>query len=274
MIPDGYSDFSNHAANARSFHEYGESFLLSSSEQLSVIRAIFNSSGIRTLADYSAWLSWDLDSLLHHRAWACGLGCLHPDGYKAKYWFASRSLNEQCSLDQSVTRTVVSPLLSGWLHVRRPQIYSRAMSHDAGSGGEDIFGTGRLANAVLHCQMDPDNKWTSVFCFANMDERPSFRERLLLDVLIPHLHATLCRVIIEESSAQLRSETPPIKLTGKELLILRHIRLGRTRAEIANAPHKRVFTVNNQVVKLLARLGARNRTQAVVMAKEMGLFKT
>jgi DNA-binding CsgD family transcriptional regulator len=274
MISNGHADTASHAVTSRRFHEEGDFATLSCAEQLSVVRAIRICAGISTLDEYSTWLSDDLNSLLQHRGWACGLGCLHPEGYAATYWLASRGPHEQFSSSRTVSNNVVSPLLTSWLEARRPQIYIRLVDHDAASAGGNMFVSEELDNAVLHCQMDPDNKWTSVFCFANMDERPGYRQRLLLDLLVPHLHATLCRVVAGESIAHDQSDVLPGKLTAREVQILRYIRQGRTNAEIAETMHKSVFTVNNQVVKVLAKLGAKNRTQAVFVAREMGLLKS
>jgi DNA-binding CsgD family transcriptional regulator len=274
MIPVGCAETRSHAASSCGIYEQEDSLVLSSAEQFSVVRAIRICAGISTLAEYSAWLSQDLDSLLHHRGWVCGLGGLHLDGYTATYWLGSRGPNEQFSNSQTTSKTVVSPLLTGWLKARRPQVYVRAVSRDATSAWDGIFAPHQLDNAVLHCQMDPDNKWTSVFFFVNMDEEPGFRQRLLLDLLVPHLHATLCRVIAEETLDHDRAGNQVIKLTARELQILRYIRLGRTNGEIAESVHKSVFTVNNQVVKLLAKLRAKNRTHAVFIAKDMGLLES
>jgi len=274
MIPDGHADAASYAAISRQFHDQEDFAVLSPAEQLSVVRAIRICSGISTLNEYSAWLSDDLDSLLQHRRWACGLGCLHLKGYAATYWLASRGPNEPFSNSRTESKNVVSPLLTNWLETRRPQIYIRVVDHDGTAAGGNLFDPDQLDNAVLHCQMDPDNKWTSVFSFANMDEKPGFRQRLLLDLLVPHLHATLCRVVAGKSSAHDKPDASPGKLTAREVQILRYVRLGRTNAEIAGLMHKSVFTVNNQVVKVLAKLGAKNRTQAVFVAREMGLLKS
>jgi DNA-binding CsgD family transcriptional regulator len=274
MIPNGHGDTASHALISRRFQEAGDFPVLSSAEQLSVVRAIRICSGIGTLDEYSTWLSDDLNSLLQHREWACGLGCLQPEGYAATYWFASRGPGERFPSSRTVSKNVVSPLLTHWLKARRPQIYVRLGEHDAISAGGNMFGPGQLDNAVLHCQMDPDNRWTSVFSFANMDARPGYRQRLLLDLLVPHLHATLCRVVADDSSERDQPDVAPSKLTAREVQILRYVRQGRTNAEIAELMHKSVFTVNNQVVKVLAKLGAKNRTQAVFVAREMGLLES
>lgn len=272
-MPNGYAEIGSQAVISPRFFEQGDSLVLSSAEHFSVVRAIRICAGIHMLEEFSAWLTEDLDSLLQHRAWVCGLGCLHPEGYAATHWLESRSANDEFPIGHTMSKTVVSPLLTNWLRARRPQIYVRALDRAGASAGGNMFISDQLDSAVLHCQMDPANQWTSVFCFANLGEKPGFRQRLLLDLLVPHLHATLCRVVTEESSHSERSDTPPIGLTARELQILRHIQLGRTNAEIAVLMHKSVFTVNNQVVKVLAKLSAKNRTQAVFVAKEMGLFK-
>jgi DNA-binding CsgD family transcriptional regulator len=271
MTPHASADATNHAVNSRPSYDPWDSHGLTANEQLSVVRAIRICANVRSLDEYSAWLSEDLDSLLHHRGWACGLGCLLAESYTATYWLASGSPHDQLSTMKSTPRTVVSPLLTNWLKARRPQVYERV--DQTGSPGGNLFAPDQLDNAVVHCQMDPENKWTSVFFFTNMGERPGYRQRLLLDLLVPQLHATFCRVVAEQSSTAERSPIVPTKLTARELQILRSISLGRTNAEIAATTHKSVFTVNNQVVKVLAKLGAKNRTQAVFVAKEMGLFK-
>jgi len=245
---------------------------------MSVVRAIRICSGISTVAEYSAWLTQDLDALLHHRGWVCGLGGLRPDGFTATHWLASPAPKEQFANARSTPRTVASPLLTAWLKNRRPQVYVRAGNADAVGAADDIFPDRQLVNAALHCQLDPENKWTSVFAFVNldsfinMDAGQAFRQCLLLELLVPHLHATLCRIIPPATLEPGQAPNQSIKLTIRELQILRHIKLGRTNGEIAESLNKSVFTVNNQVVRVLEKLSAKNRTHAVVVAKDMGLL--
>jgi DNA-binding CsgD family transcriptional regulator len=261
-----------------------ESPALCPAEQISVVRAIRICSGINTVAEYSAWLSQDLGALLHHRGWVCGLGSLRPDGYTAAHWLVSSGPHGQSAYAHSTSKsfatpkTVASPLLTGWLEHRRPQVHVRADDGGSAAAADDLFALRPLNNAILHCQLDPENKWTSVFGFANMDslihgnEGSRFRHCLLLDLLVPHLHATLCRIIAPATLDHSRALNRSIKLTIRELQILRHIKLGRTNGEIAESLNKSVFTVNNQVVKVLEKLSAKNRTHAVFVAKDMGLL--
>ena len=79
----------------------------------------------------------------------------------------------------------------------------------------------------------------------------------------------------EALSAQGR-RTPPAaanrELSPREVEILRLIAHGHTNEQIARELHLSTSTVKNQVHRILSKLGASDRTQAVVMAIEMGLI--
>jgi DNA-binding NarL/FixJ family response regulator len=61
-------------------------------------------------------------------------------------------------------------------------------------------------------------------------------------------------------------------LTGRELEILRLLAAGRSNREIARAVFLSEGTVKNHVTSILAKLGARDRTQAALRASALGLL--
>ncbi len=75
------------------------------------------------------------------------------------------------------------------------------------------------------------------------------------------------------ASPHVGTATPrvPVELTPRELDVLRHIALGQNNAEIAAALHVTKETVKTHVGNVLDKLGARDRTQAAVLAYELGL---
>lgn len=76
------------------------------------------------------------------------------------------------------------------------------------------------------------------------------------------------------SSYEPRYKKPmlPEPLSDKELEILRLMTAGYSNKEIATALHKSEGTVKNQCSTILAKLGVRDRTRAVLLALELGLI--
>ena len=60
-------------------------------------------------------------------------------------------------------------------------------------------------------------------------------------------------------------------LTGREQEVLAQVAAGRSNAEIGTALHVSVATVKTHVSRLLAKLGARDRAQLVVLSYELGV---
>jgi DNA-binding NarL/FixJ family response regulator len=61
-------------------------------------------------------------------------------------------------------------------------------------------------------------------------------------------------------------------LTDRELEVLRHLAAGKSNREIATAVFLTEGTVKNHVTSILAKLGARDRTQAALRASALGLL--
>ncbi len=62
-------------------------------------------------------------------------------------------------------------------------------------------------------------------------------------------------------------------LTDREREVLAEVAAGRSNAEIAAALHVSVATVKTHVSRLLAKLGARDRAQLVVLSYELGIVE-
>lgn len=115
------------------------------------------------------------------------------------------------------------------------------------------------------------------------------RGYLLKDVELEMLVSGIERIVAGESMIQptittsllnglqgLHSEfeafAAPEALSAKELEILRLIAAGCSNKEIADALFKSEGTVKNQVSAIMAKLGVRDRTRAVLRAIELGLI--
>ncbi|MER5205662.1 response regulator transcription factor [Streptomyces sp. NPDC002825] len=76
--------------------------------------------------------------------------------------------------------------------------------------------------------------------------------------------------------ARRRPEAPPwvARLTEREAEVLRLVTTGLTNAEIASRMGVGPATVKTHVAAVLSKLGARDRTQAVILAYESGFTRT
>lgn len=90
-------------------------------------------------------------------------------------------------------------------------------------------------------------------CFA-----PNITERLLGSVRAHKSHFSMAKT--------------PEPLTDKELEIMQLMAAGYSNKEIAVALYKSEGTVKNQCSTILAKLGVRDRTRAVILALELGLI--
>ena len=93
-------------------------------------------------------------------------------------------------------------------------------------------------------------------------------------VLAPSVAAKLvARVATLPDPAPGRPAQPLVDpLTDRELEVLRHLAAGKSNREIAQAVFLTEGTVKNHVTSILAKLGARDRTQAALRASALGLL--
>lgn len=106
------------------------------------------------------------------------------------------------------------------------------------------------------------------------------QHRLHLDLLMPHLHATYQRVVSTERemsgspvvAATARSGEVRALITDREKQILSWVREGKSNQEIGELLDISALTVKNHVQKILRKLDAANRAQAVAKAMMLNLL--
>jgi len=81
------------------------------------------------------------------------------------------------------------------------------------------------------------------------------------------------RALVERFGPDPNNRVARARLTEREQEVLRHVAAGFTNAEIAGLLYLGVETVKTHVGNVLAKLGARDRTQAVIIAYESGFVR-
>jgi DNA-binding NarL/FixJ family response regulator len=93
-------------------------------------------------------------------------------------------------------------------------------------------------------------------------------------LLAPEITRRLVEQFVKRPPASLRALPPRLEtLTARELEVLKLVARGRSNREIAEQLYVREATVKTHMAHALAKLGLRDRVQAVVFAYESGLIE-
>jgi len=101
------------------------------------------------------------------------------------------------------------------------------------------------------------------------------RHSFILEILQPHLHATYMRTLTQERTREAPPAAPSSELvlvTERELEILGWVREGKSNQEIGVQLNISPLTVKNHIQKILRKLNASNRAQAVSKALSLRLI--
>jgi len=120
----------------------------------------------------------------------------------------------------------------------------------------------------------------SFFLLASPNRKVAGLELLYLDLLLPHLHAAYLRVQAVEREMGMAAAVPRQReagagatgITAREAQILRWVRDGKSNQQIGEVLDISPLTVKNHIQKILRKLGAANRAQAVAHALALKLI--
>jgi transcriptional regulator EpsA len=115
------------------------------------------------------------------------------------------------------------------------------------------------------------------------DKSAETPQRTMLELLMPHLHSTWLRVLAVErelndlprpaaARSSLNGPASGAGITERERQILSWLREGMSNQQIGEVLSISPLTVKNHVQKILRKLGAANRAQAVARAMSMNLL--
>lgn len=121
---------------------------------------------------------------------------------------------------------------------------------------------------ALHGQLDSTGTRGLIFMFGNVPLLSMDKCEPALRFLTPYLFFAMARTFW---SVPKTVDVRP--LTAREIEVTEWMHCGKTNEEIAELLNISVYTVKNHVQKILLKLSASNRTQAVLRAVEVGIVR-
>jgi transcriptional regulator EpsA len=262
--------------------------VLSAAETEQLLFTIQSSLSIRRRYQFTIWAQSRLAAMLPHDV----LFCARHDPHK-------RALSGECYSNFPLPREMherafeprgglLARLLAAWEDADRAPF----ASHPGGAGpaaealAEALAECG-LADFVAHGMPAALGGVDTFFCFAQAREalvpaqikremKPvTARHSFLIELLLPYLHVTYQRIVAAERAREpVRNEPAPtdLPITGRETEILAWVREGKSNQEIGALLSISPLTVKNHVQKILRKLGASNRAQAVARAISLNLL--
>lgn len=129
----------------------------------------------------------------------------------------------------------------------------------------------KLERIAAHGMFDADGRTRSLFAFTQISCAMTERHAYFLELLIPHMHMALVRILFHERYHQNGAMVGKTKklITERETEVLRFVQMGKNNEEIGLLLHISPLTVKNHIQKVLRKLNVNNRAHAV--AKAMAL---
>lgn len=260
---------------------------LTPTEADALVRALEGASLVHRRHQFFMWTQGQFQTLLPHSVLACGTyhrqrRNLVFDPFNSVV-LSSAAQSSLTDAEAALIRSAVAIWIAGG---------GRALAITAG----DVSGRAQLELArlheELHCQHlvlhgvarpQRPSEIESLFVFAASREDAVQRQVQCLEMLLPHLHSIWRHVQSIERSLQVtraaatHGVSPPPQVerhlvTDRERQILLWMREGMSNPQIGEVLSISPLTVKNHVQKILRKLNAANRAQAVAQAMSLNLL--
>jgi transcriptional regulator EpsA len=231
---------------------------------------LVSSRRVRLRPHFFSWVHGPLQSLIPHEILLCGLadenGILRHEQFTACRYFKDDHFHRAIHPGEGL----ITQLSQDWIQVGEPRLIP-ALPDEAGGWHARLTDL-ELKNVAFHCMRWTNGKIKGYVSFSRV--RAPFNDRLAtyLDVLLPHLIATLARVLSNEIREQGANRRQAGLITAREIEVLAWVRDGKTNDEIAEILGLSMLTVKNHLRHIMKKLVVRTRGQAVAKAIALGLM--
>jgi transcriptional regulator EpsA len=220
---------------------------------------------------FFSWVHGPMQSLIPHEILLCGVAdesghLLHERFTGCRYF-----------KDEHYHRVIhpagglVHQLLHEWQAQGEPRLIP-APPDDA-EGWHARLVDLELKNLAFHGLGWTDGQMRGYASFSRVRAPFDGRLALYIDLLLPHLLATLARVLANEARTRSLSNRHVGLITAREVEVLTWVRDGKTNEEIAAILGLSMLTVKNHLRHAMQKLVVRTRGQAVARAIALGFLR-
>ena len=244
---------------------------LSAEECGHLARILLASRRVNLRHHFFSWVHGPLQSLIPHEILLCGLtdenGYLLHERFTACRYFKDEHYQRVIYPGDGL----ISQISQEWNAMREPCLIP-ALQDEAG-GWHARLKDLELKNIAFHGMGWINGQIKGYASFSRVKAPFDRNLAIYLDILLPHLIATLARVLANEAHTRSHDQRPAGLVTPREVEVLTWVRDGKTNEEIAVILGLSMLTVKNHLRHAMKKLVVRTRGQAVAKAIALGFLR-
>ncbi len=220
---------------------------------------------------FFSWVHGPVQSLIPHEILLCGVadesGCLLHERFTACRYFKDDHYHRVIHPGHGL----IHQLAQEWHALGEPRMIPAP--HDETGGWHTRLVDLELKNVAFHGLGWLDGQMKGYASFSRVRAPFDSRLAMYIEILLPHLLATLARVLANEARTRANSTRPVGLITAREVEVLTWVRDGKTNEEIAAILGLSMLTVKNHLRHAMKKLVVRTRGQAVAKAIALGFLR-
>ena len=248
-----------------------EAVELTSEESEHLARILLASTRVCHRHHFFSWIHGPFQALIPHEILLCGVadegGQLQHQVFTDCRYFRDEHFERVCHPGSGL----LPQLAVEWQDSYRPRMIA-PLPDETTTGWHARLTELELKNIAYHGMSWVNGQLKGYASFSRVGIAFDERLELYLEILLPHVLATLVRVLATENRHSIQLSRPSI-LTARESEVLRWVSEGKTNDEIAVILNLSMLTVKNHLRHAMQKLLVRTRGQAVTKALSLGLLK-
>ncbi len=230
---------------------------------------------VQTAADFRHLIEGSFRAVLPHELMLCGIGGISTHGNHLR-----KIINFDYPLEyfeplRDDDGRIDSPLMKRWRTTQEPQYFQSGRDdHAYAVDWVRLFNKYDLRNTIAHGVLDVGGVFSSFFILSRLPGEIGPRHAYLMQLLTPHLHFALARVLATIEDYQGVLSRSKKALSERQREILHWLHEGKTNWEIAKILELTELNVKYHIDQIFLKLEVRSRAQAVAKGRDLGACRS